>query len=139
MVKRAVKDATAAVEGAVKDGTAAATRAVENAASALGSEVQNLAQTFSDGMNDGKEGESESSIVGFLRRIPKKAWFLVGLGVGGIIFVHRGGNVSELIAKGRKRFNKRAHPSICTYVELQPKAFNLEGALKNRKFCAQDM
>ena len=98
-------------------------------------------------MSDGDEGVSKAGAVAFLRRIPKKAWVLMGLGVAGMagsmIFVYGGGSVyprvGELIAKGRKRFSKRGHPSICTDVKLRPEAFNLHDPLKKRKFCAQDM
>jgi hypothetical protein len=65
----------------------------------------------------------------------------MGLSVAGIIFVRSRGNkeIGELIAKGRKMFNKRVHPSICTHLKLRPAAFNMEDPLKKRKFCAQDI
>lgn len=159
-VDHAVADVTAAVEEAVKEGTAAATvavedaiAAVENAGAALEGEVQNLIQSVNDNMNSGEEGDFKSNIVAFLRRIPKKAWFLMGLGVAGIIFVKGGGNlgntgigqiiakgnIREIIAKGRRRFSRNRHHSICHYVRIQPAAYHFEDPLKKRKFCAQDM
>ena len=125
MGRRAAKDATAAFGGAAKDATA------------LGGEVQSLVPTSSDSMHDG----SKQSIGGFFRRIPRKTWLLMGLSVAGIVFVRSGGNkeIGKLIAKGRKRFHRRVHPSICTHLELRPAAFNMEDPLKKRKFCAQDM
>ncbi|KAG0599421.1 hypothetical protein M758_12G150300 [Ceratodon purpureus] len=151
-VKEATDAATKAVEDAVKEATDAATKAVEdaaaavdNAATALGDEVHKLVQSVSDSLGEGYEGDSELSMAGFFRGIPMKAWLLMGLGVAGMagfIFVRRGSVgpvIGELIAKGRKRLSKRGHPSICTYVKLQPAAFNIEDPLKKRKFCAQDI
>lgn len=144
-VENAAKDVTAAVEEAVRDGTAA----IGNAGAALEGEVQNLIQSF----NAGEEGNLKSSIVAFLRRIPKKAWFLMGLGVAGIVFVKGGGNlghtgigqiiakgnIREIIAKGKRRFSRNRHHSICHYVKIQPDAYNIDDPLKKRRFCAQDM
>lgn len=141
-VTAAVKDVTAAVEEAVRDG-------IGNAGAALEGEVQNLIQSF----NAGEEGNLKSSIVAFLRRIPKKAWFLMGLGVAGIVFVKGGGNlghtgigqiiakgnIREFIAKGKRRFSRNRHHSICHYVKIQPDAYNIDDPLKKRRFCAQDM
>lgn len=117
-VDDAVKDVAAAVGVAVKEGTAA----VKNAGTALEDEVQNLIQS----VNSGEEGDLKSSIVGFLRRIPKKSWFLIGLGVAGMVFAKGGGNlgntgivqmiakgnIREMIAKGRRRFSRNRHHSI---------------------------
>lgn len=159
-VENAAKDVTAAVDHAMKDVSAAVGEAVregiaavETAGTALEGEVQNLMRSVSDNLKFGEEEGLKSSVVAFLRRIPKKAWFLMGLGMAGIVFVHGGGNlgntgigqiiakgnIRQIIAKGRRRFSRNRHHSICHYLKIQPAAFNVDDPLTKRKFCAQDM
>lgn len=136
-VDNAVKDVTAAVDHAVKDVTAAVHEAIETAEA----EVQNL-------INSGEEGDLKVKIVAFLRGVPKKAWFLMGLGVAGIVFASGGGNLDNTgigqfsrnsIRALSRRFSRNRHHSICHYVKIQPASFNADDPLKKRKFCAQDM
>ncbi|XP_073385307.1 amidase 1 isoform X4 [Physcomitrium patens] len=123
--------------------------AVENA---IDGEVQNAMETVSDFIHVDNEGGFKSSLAALLRRIPKKAWFLMGLGVAGIIVTngnignvkgHRkvlniGSRITNLFAKGGNRLRKNRHPSICHYVQLKPDVYHFEDALYKRKFCAQD-
>lgn len=83
-------------------------------------------------------------VTAFFRRVPKKAWILMGLGVAGIVFIQGAGKlrhtgIGQIVAKGRRRLTRNRHHSICHYVKIQPAAINSDDPLKKRKFCAQDM
>lgn len=127
-----VRSVAEAVENAAKYCTAAVEHAVKNATSRFESGVgdaQNLVQSIRGRANDDAEGGLKSTIVASCKRVPSGGWFLLFLGMAGI-----------LIARGEKRkCGKSPHPSICHCIQLQPPAFHFDQPLKKRRFCAQDM
>ncbi|KAG0621364.1 hypothetical protein M758_3G014100 [Ceratodon purpureus] len=134
-----VRSVTEAVENAVKYCTAAVEQAVtkvtsgfESSAGAIEGDAQNISsrvQSILESANEDVEGGLKSTIVASCKRVPSGGWFLLSLGMAGM-----------LIARGeKKRCGKSPHPSICHCIQLQPPAFYFDQPLKNRRFCAQDI
>jgi len=127
----------AGVSDAIGNAAKYATSAVKNvtavckkAAGAVEREVQSLVQTVRESSNDDAGGGLKSAIVAKCKQIPSGAWFLLSVGMAGILLASGG--------EKKKKCGSR-HPSLCHCVQLQPSPFHCVQPLKRRTFCAQDM
>jgi hypothetical protein len=127
-VETAAKYCTATVEHGFRN----VTSRFENVAGVVERDAQNLVPSIRERASGDAAGhldDLKSNIVASCERIPSGGWFLLSLGMAGI-----------LIARGeKKKCGRTPHPSICHCVHLQPPAFHFDQPLKRRKFCAQDM
>lgn len=127
------KRVSEAVENAAKYATVAVknvTALCKNAAGAVERNIQSLVQTVRESANDDAGGGLKSAIVAKCKHVPPGGWFLLSLGMAGIL----------LAGGGEKKKNcGTQHPSICNCVQLQPPGFYFAQPLKRRTFCAQDM
>lgn len=127
------KRVSEAVENAAKYATAAVrnvTALCASAASAAEREVHNLVQTVRESANDEAVGGLKSAIFAKCKQVPPGGWFLLSLGMAGILLASGG---------EKKRKCGSRHPSIYHCVQLQPPAFDFVQPLSKRTFCAQDM